>query len=49
LHIEGPVFDDEQRAMLFGGLDGWWYWDRDGGMHTVAIAARTPTFASPNR
>jgi hypothetical protein len=43
LHVEGPVFDDEQRAMLFGGLDGWWYWDRDGGMHTVAITAATPT------
>jgi hypothetical protein len=43
LHVKGPVFDDEQRAMLYGGLSGWWYWDRDGAMHSVAIDAETPT------
>lgn len=43
LHIKGPVFDNEQRAMLYGGLKGWWYWDRVGAMHTLAINAETPT------
>lgn len=37
LHVEGPVFDLEQRRMLFGGLAGWWYWDRDGGLHSVDV------------
>jgi hypothetical protein len=43
LYVKGPVFDDEQIAVLYGGLSGWWYWDRDGEMHTVAIAVETPT------
>lgn len=43
LHIKGPVFDDKQRAMLYGGLSGWWYWDRDGAMHSVDIEVETPT------
>ena len=42
LHIKGPVFDREQRAMLCGGLKGWWYWDRDGAMHTVSIDIPIP-------
>lgn len=43
LHVRGPVLDDEQRAMLFGGLAGWWYWDRDGAMHSVKIDGEAPT------
>lgn len=42
LHVPGPVFDAAQRAMLCGGLAGWWYWDRDGAMHAVDIAAPAP-------
>lgn len=43
LYVKGPVLDDEQIALLYGGLSGWWYWDRDGEMHTVSIEVETPT------
>ncbi|SEO63600.1 protein of unknown function [Duganella sp. CF517] len=43
LYVKGPVFDNEQLALLYGGLSGWWYWDRDGEMHTIAIEVETPT------
>lgn len=42
LHVPGPVLDEAQRAMLYGGLHGWWYWDRGGAMHALAIGAQTP-------
>jgi hypothetical protein len=43
LHVRGPVFDEEQRAMLLGGVAGWWYWDRDGAMHSLKIDGEAPT------
>jgi hypothetical protein len=43
LYVKGPVLDDAQLALLYGGLSGWWYWDREGGMHTVSIEADAPT------
>ena len=43
LHVLGPVLDEEQRKMLFGGLSGWWYWDRDGTQHSVEIDGAAPT------
>lgn len=43
LYVKGPVLDDEQLALLYGGLSGWWYWDRDGEMHTVSIEVEAPT------
>lgn len=42
LHVKGPVLDAGQRALLFGGLAGWWYWDRDGHPHTVDVGAAPP-------
>lgn len=42
LHIKGPLFDLKQRSMLYGGLKGWWYWDRDSAMHSVALDADAP-------
>jgi hypothetical protein len=42
LHVRGPVLDTDQRAMLFGGLTGWWYWDRDGYLHTVDVGDAPP-------
>lgn len=42
LHVKGPVFDAAQRRMLFGGLEGWWYWDRDGQRHAVDVGADAP-------
>lgn len=47
LHVKGPVFDLEQRRMLFGGLAGWWYWDRDGGLHAVDVGADAPPVRLP--
>lgn len=42
LHVKGPVFDAGQRRLLFGGLEGWWYWDRMGAMHAIAIDEASP-------
>lgn len=42
LHVKGPVFDADQRALLFGGLAGWWYWDRDGHLHAVDVGDSPP-------
>jgi len=42
LHVKGPVLDAGQRAQLFGGLAGWWYWDRDGQQHAVDVGATPP-------
>ena len=42
LHVKGPVLDAGQRAQLFGGLAGWWCWDRDGQQHTVDLGATPP-------
>ena len=37
LHVKGAVLDEAQRQMLFGGLTGWWYWDRNGGLHRIEV------------
>jgi hypothetical protein len=42
LHVKGPALDRAQRALLLGGLTGWWYWDRDGRQHTVDVGATPP-------
>lgn len=43
LHVKGPVLDTHQRGMLYGGLQGWWYWDRDGALHSLAMDGHAPT------
>ena len=43
LHVPGPVLDNEQRTMPFGGLAGWWYWDRNGALHSVEIDGEAST------
>lgn len=42
LHVPGPVLDEGQRAMLYSGLSGWWYWDRSGALHALDTGAETP-------
>jgi hypothetical protein len=37
LHVKGPVLTPAQRSMLTRGLATWWYWDRVGGMHAIAV------------
>ena len=40
LHVKGPVLTSDQQLMLVGGVNGWWYWDRAGELHAIAIAPR---------
>lgn len=47
LHVKGAVLDDAQRQMLFGGLTGWWYWDRNGGLHRIEVGTDTPAVKLP--
>ncbi|KQQ39193.1 hypothetical protein ASF61_22290 [Duganella sp. Leaf126] len=47
LHVKGPVLDPDQRKLLCGGLNGWWYWDRDGVLHAIAIDANPPAVRLP--
>jgi hypothetical protein len=37
LHVKGPVMSSVQRSWLTRGLAAWWYWDRAGGMHAIAV------------
>jgi hypothetical protein len=46
LHVKGPVFNEEQRKLLVSGLDGWWYWDRDGAVHSVEVDPGMPQLRS---
>lgn len=36
LYVPGPVLGPAQIAALTCELAGWWYWDRDGGLHALA-------------
>ena len=40
LHIPGPALTLGQQAHLMKGMLGWWYWDRDGGMHSVRVSEK---------
>jgi hypothetical protein len=55
LHVPGPVLEPAQRAWFLAPVAAWWYWDRDGHFHQVAIApmsspslAPTPQSPSPS-
>lgn len=37
LYVRGPVLEPEQRRALCGGLQGWWYWDREAAMHAIMV------------
>lgn len=37
LHIPGPVLSQDQQAALTDGIEKWWYWDRSGDRHAIAI------------
>lgn len=37
LHVPGPVLSQAQQSILTEGLAKWWYWDRLGDLHDVAI------------
>lgn len=37
LHIAGPVLSSSQKSKLTRGMDSWWYWDRDGAIHSIPI------------
>jgi hypothetical protein len=40
LYVKGPVLSVQQRANLTDDLTGWWYWDRDGALHSIAIGPK---------
>lgn len=44
LHVPGPVLDQGQQTMLADGIAKWWYWDRNGVIHSFAVRA-TPAVA----
>jgi Domain of unknown function (DUF4123) len=37
LYVKGPVLNAHQRVALMQGLAGWWYWDREGAVHSLEI------------
>jgi hypothetical protein len=37
LHVRGPIFTLEQGSAMFEHVEGWWYWDRDGGRRGCAV------------
>lgn len=48
LEVPGPVLNKVQRTTLTQGIAGWWYWDRDGGSHSLGIDTEDkPIVASP--
>lgn len=46
LQVRGPVLSAEQRSVLLEGVEGWWYWDREGERHGIDVrteaSARAP-------
>ncbi|MFS2002990.1 DUF4123 domain-containing protein [Duganella sp. CT11-25] len=36
LHVRGPIFTREQGSAMFEHVEGWWYWDREGGRRSCA-------------
>lgn len=48
LHVAGPVLTAGQRSKMVQGTHAWWYWDRDGGLHSLAVdAAPGPSSTVP--
>jgi len=43
LHVRGPVFTGEQMGAIYEYIEGWWYWDRDGGRHSCAVTVKSAT------
>ena len=39
LHVPGPVMDQGQQILLADGIAKWWYWDRNGVIHSFAVRA----------
>ncbi|MEW6762119.1 MAG: DUF4123 domain-containing protein [Pseudomonadota bacterium] len=37
LHVKGPALQPYQRASICAHISHWWYWDRSGVMHSVAV------------
>jgi len=42
LHISGPALTLQQQAHFLVASVGWWYWDRDGEMHSIHIPEAFP-------
>ncbi|WP_084416375.1 DUF4123 domain-containing protein [Massilia alkalitolerans] len=40
LHIPGPVLSQDQQTLLTDGIEKWWYWDRAGDRHAIAIQSQ---------
>lgn len=38
LHVVGPVLKAPQLAYIAQGVEGWWYWNREGMLHSLPIA-----------
>jgi hypothetical protein len=37
LHVKGPTLSLEQRVQFINEMKGWWYWDRAGEAHSIAL------------
>jgi hypothetical protein len=35
LHVKGPVLNSRQREKILNEMNGWWYWDRSGEVHSI--------------
>ncbi len=46
LHVPGPVLDQRQQTMLTDGIEKWWYWDRNGGIHSFAVRSSSDLMAA---
>ena len=42
LHVPGPVFTARQRSRLLTGINGWWYWGRQGQLHRLETGNAEP-------
>jgi Domain of unknown function (DUF4123) len=37
LHIAGPILKISQLAYIAQGIEAWWYWDREGALHSLPL------------
>jgi Domain of unknown function (DUF4123) len=45
LHVPGPVWLPHQRQAFLAPIQGWWYWDRNGGLQSIVVPS--PQDAKP--
>lgn len=47
LHVAGPILKNPQLAYIAQGIQAWWYWDREGMLHSLPIAQWQSAQAEP--